>query len=128
MTDFEILFFSGLLVGGFAYLYLLGSKDARGSVAIAFITLVAFTTYTAVTVASEGVLGFYTNHSTNFWGVQVWYDLIIALGIALFLLAPRARAASISPVPYIILTSFTGSIGLLAMLARVLWAEKSAPG
>lgn len=128
MTDLEILFFAGLLTGGCAYLYLLVNKDARGSAAIAIVTLVGFTAYTALTVAREGVIGFYPNLSANLWGVQVWYDLVIALGIALFLLAPRARAVSVSPVPYIILTSFTGSIGLLAMLARVLWAEKATPG
>ena len=128
MTSFEILFWAGLVAGGIAYLYILLAKDARGSAALTAATCAAFAAYTVLTVAQEGVTGFYANHSTNYWGIQVWYDLVIALGIALFLLAPRARAHGISPVPYILLTCFTGSIGLLAFLARVLAAEKRTAG
>lgn len=126
MTNFEILFWAGLAIGGIAFLYLLLAKDARGSAALAAATSATLLAYTVVTVAQEGITGFYANHSANFWGIQVWYDLIIALAVSLFLLAPRAKAQGISPVPYIILTSFTGSIGMLALLARVMMAERRA--
>ena len=58
--------------------------------------------------------------------MQIWFDLLCAIGIGWALLAPRARAAGIVPWPWLALTLALGSIGLLAMQARVLYRESAA--
>ena len=58
--------------------------------------------------------------------MQVIWDLVIALGAALLLAAPRARAVGMRVPLYVLLTALTGSIGLLAMLARLFWLERRA--
>lgn len=45
-------------------------------------------------------------------------------GVGWFLVAPRARAAGLSFARWLVLIGLTGSIGLLAMLARTLWCER----
>jgi hypothetical protein len=91
---------------------------------LAAVLCAAFAAYSGVTIAAEGPTGFIANHTANLWGVQVWYDLIFSVGIALFLIVPRARAAGMATAPWILLTGLTASIGLLAMIARLLWLEQ----
>jgi hypothetical protein len=82
-----------------------------------------FLAFSLWVVAREGPLGFWTLHSANGWGVQVWTDLLMAAATALFLLLPRARAVGMRGGLWIVLVACTGSIGLLAMLARCLFLE-----
>jgi len=88
---------------------------------------VLFGGYTLWVVAAEGPLGFWQNHVTNLWGLQVWWDLIIAIAVGFFLLQPRARAVGMNPWPWVPVMFCTGSIGLLAMLARMLFLESRQP-
>lgn len=82
-----------------------------------------FTAWSLYTVAAEGPFGFWPNHMSNAWGNQMWFDLLLAIGTAWALLLPRARAAGMRLLPWLILIVCTGSIGLLAMLARCLFLE-----
>jgi len=82
-----------------------------------------FLAFSLWVVAREGPLGFWTLHSANGWGVQVWTDLLMAGATAVFLLLPRARAVGMRGGPWVVLVACTGSIGLLAMLARCLFLE-----
>ena len=84
----------------------------------------AFFGYTAITIFKEGVVLVWTNHTTNLWGVQVWWDLLFAVGIAAFFIAPRARAARMNLLPWLLFVAATASIGLLAMVARLFWLER----
>lgn len=86
----------------------------------------AFFAYSLWPVVSLGPLGFWTEHVRNPWGVQIWFDLLCAFGVGWALLAPRARAVGMTPWPWLALLLATGSIGLLAMLARVLYRESAA--
>lgn len=81
----------------------------------------AFSFYAGV---NEGPTGFWPEHIRNLWGNQIWFDLLLAASVALFLLVPKAKALGISPLPWAVLTIATGSIGLLAFLAFVLWKEE----
>jgi hypothetical protein len=83
----------------------------------------AFALFTAVVVVNEGLTGFWPVHTFNLWGNQVWFDLLLAFGIAWTALLPRARAAGMMPVVWAIALIATGSVGLLAMLARLQWLE-----
>ncbi len=82
-----------------------------------------FLAWSVFTVVREGPLGFWPNHTANAWGNQVWFDLLLAIGCALALLLPRARAVGMRPLPWLVLIVCTGSIGLLTMFARCLFLE-----
>lgn len=74
-------------------------------------------------VAKAGPLGFWNEHLRGPWGAQIWCDLLLAVGTALALLTPRARAVGMRPLPWMALVAGTGSVGLLAMMARCLFLE-----
>lgn len=111
----------------FAIFYALGSGTAaRGRWVIPAALSFLFFAFSFYAGFHEGALGFWPEHIRHLWGNQIWFDLLLAASTALFLLIPKARAAGINPLPWAILTVATGSIGLLAFLAFVLWKESQA--
>ena len=86
-----------------------------------------FLGWSLYTVSVAGPLGFWAEHTRNAWGNQIWFDLLLAIGTAWALLLPRARTAGMRPAPWLVLIVCTGSIGLLAMLARCLYLEARKP-
>jgi hypothetical protein len=121
--------YAALVAGGLAAaLVAIGSvlmrPDKIGSPALASALCGGFAAYTAVTIGAEGVMPVIANHTANLWGVQVWWDLLFSLTIALFLIAPRARAAGMNLPLWVLLVVATASIGLLAMCARLFWLER----
>lgn len=120
-----------LVAGGFlATLIAVGSivmRDTKiGSAALAAGLCAGFAAFTAGTIYSEGLMQVLTNQIANMWGVQVWWDLLIAVTVALFLIAPRARAVGMNLPLWFVLVVATASIGLLAMAARLFWLERAA--
>jgi hypothetical protein len=85
-----------------------------------------FALFSVVTVLEEGLIQFWINHTTTFAGNQVWFDLLIAVAIAFYLIAPRARAVGMPLLPWALAVIATASIALLPMLARLLWLERRA--
>jgi hypothetical protein len=85
-----------------------------------------FAGWSAHAVASGGLTGFWAEHIRNAWSNQIWLDLLAAASLAFLLLLPRARAIGMKPAPWLALVLATGSIGLLAMAARLLWLEAAA--
>ena len=83
-----------------------------------------FLAFSVVTVAQGGLIAFWTNHTTNLAGNQVWFDLVIAVAVAFCLMAPRARAVGMALTPWAVAVILTASIALLPMLARLLWLER----
>lgn len=126
MTLIEIVWLVVLAAGLVALLITLGTKRETGSPVAAAVLLVAFGSFTAVQLGQEGVIGFYVNHTQNLAGLQVWWDLIMATLIALFVIAPRARAQGMNVTAWGLLVGTTASIGLLAMCARLFWLERQA--
>lgn len=126
MTPFIALFLAGLITGLAALIYILSTHEKIGSAGFAAALSAGFGAFTAVTIAKEGVLPVWTNHTSNLWGVQVWWDLLLALGIAAFFIVPRARAQNMNLVLWFIFIVATASIGMLAMIARLFWLEKHA--
>lgn len=82
-----------------------------------------FLAFTLWVIAREGFGGLIVAHEANTWASQVFIDLVIAASVGLVLIAPRARAVGIRLVPWVALTFLTGSIGLLALLARLWYLE-----
>jgi hypothetical protein len=75
-------------------------------------------------VVSEGPWGFWVDHISGPWGNQIWVDLLLAASIGWFFAVPAARAAGMNPYPWLVLVVATGSIGFLAMLARLLYLTR----
>ncbi len=86
----------------------------------------AFTGVTLYVVFTEGLIQFWDNHVANWAGNQVWFDLLLAVSIASYLIAPRARAVGMRLLPWGIAVFATASVALLPMLARLLWLERRA--
>ncbi|WP_420427678.1 hypothetical protein [Algiphilus sp.] len=84
---------------------------------------IAFLVFSLVTVAREGPFGFWEDHVAGFWGNQIWFDLLLAIGTAWYLLVPRMRRLGMQPLPWLVLIGCTGSIGLLATVARYAYLE-----
>jgi hypothetical protein len=121
-----------LVIGGLAFAIagigsILLRPGAPGNAVLAGALSAGFAAFTAVTIATEGVGLVVINHASNLWGVQVWWDLLFALTVALFLILPRARAAGMNVPLWTLFVVATASIGLLAMCARLFWLEQSEP-
>lgn len=126
MMPLEFLAAGGLLAAAIALIHIATTRNAIGSAGLAAALCGLFGGYSAITIAREGVVPVWVNHTTNLWGVQVWWDLLFAVGIAAFFIVPRARAQNMAIVPWLLFIAATASIGLLAMVARLFWLEKRA--
>ena len=126
MNPFEILAAAGLVAAIIALAFIATTRDKIGSPVIAATLSGLFLGFTLVTILRDGVLPVWTNHTTNLWGVQVWWDLLFAVGIAAFFIVPRARAQGMNVLPWLLFVAATASIGLLAMVARLFWLESRA--
>lgn len=126
LSPHMILFLAGVLAVTIAVIVIATAKDRTGSAALAAALAAGFGALTAVTIWSEGVWLVVENHTLNLWGIQVWYDLLFSVSIALFFVLPRARAAGMNVLPWIVFVALTASIGLLAMVARLFWLERHA--
>lgn len=126
LSSFEYLAIFGALAAVVVLAHVLTNKEPIGNSLLAATLAGAFGGFTAVTIASEGLLPVWTNHTTNLWGVQVWWDLLFSVGIALFLIAPRARKAGMNLPLWVLFVGTTASIGLLAMCARLFALERAA--
>ncbi len=114
------------LIAGCAQALAGGPLLPRGGWIVAVGLCLCFFALSLVAVSSGGPLGFWAEHIRNSWGNQIWCDLLLGVGTAFVLLRPRARAAGMHPLPWFILIACTGSIGLLAMVARCLVLERRA--
>jgi hypothetical protein len=85
---------------------------------------VLFAVFSVITIAQEGPIQFWTNHSTTWAGNQVWFDLLFAVAIGFTLMLPRARAVGMRPFPWAVAVVTTACVALLPMLARLLWLEE----
>lgn len=120
------LVIGGLVFAIAAILATLARPDARGNALLAGTLAAGFAGFSALTIAREGLMLVIANHAANLWGVQVWWDLLFALGVAYVLIAPRARAQGMNLTMWTLFILATASIGLLAMCARLFWLENRA--
>lgn len=116
----------GLVFAVAAILVIVTRPATSGNALLAGALSAGFAAFTAVTIATEGVIPVILNHTSNLWGVQVWYDLLFSLSVATFLILPRARAQGMSVPLWVAFIVLTASIGLLAMAARLFWLEAAA--
>jgi len=126
MTTLAMIWLTATTGGLVAWLTILFAKRESGNAGVAALMLALFAGFTAVQIRQEGVIGFYTNHTRDLTGVQVWWDLIQCTMIALFFIVPRARRVGMNVMPWALLVGTTASIGLLAMCARLFWLERQS--
>ncbi len=126
MSPLEILTIIGLIPGIAALLYILVAKPILGSPIIAAMFSGGFAAFTAIQIWQDGIVMFWTNHSANLTGIQVWWDLVFCVMIALFFIAPRARKMDMNVPLWALFVGCTASIGLFAMIARLFWLESQA--
>jgi len=86
----------------------------------------AFFAASLIPIRTGGALGFWGEHIRNDWNNQIFLDLLLCASCAYFLLLERARAVAMRVLPWFLAIAALGSIGLLAMVARVLFLEKMA--
>ena len=79
--------------------------------------------YSAYTMFVEGPFGFWVHHTRDFWGNQIWFDLLIGIATAFLVLLDRVKAQKMNPILWFLLILAGGSIGLLAMVSRLLYLE-----
>lgn len=85
-----------------------------------------FFTFSLEVVLTEGPWGFWVEHTArNGWGYQIFIDLVSAATIGLLFASPQARKYGVRPAPWVVLTILTGSIGLWAFVARILYAKET---
>ncbi len=82
-----------------------------------------FLCFSIYTMTMEGAMGFAVEHTRNLWGNQITFDLLLAVGAALYFAIPRAKVLGMQPLLWLALVASTGSIGLLAMVARIVYLE-----
>lgn len=97
-----------------------GAPRRNGWMAPAALAL-AFLGWSLAAAAIEGPFGFWPEHVRNLWGNQIWFDLLLAVATALAFILPKARALGMRTLPWTLLVLATGSIGLLALVARMLF-------
>ena len=85
---------------------------------------VLFFIFSVYTVVEEGVSEVWVEHTSNFWGNQIWTDLLLGVALSWTMLLPKAREHSLHILGWLILTILTANIGLLAMHSRILYIEK----
>jgi hypothetical protein len=75
-------------------------------------------------IIKEGFLGFWPVLMGSYWGAQVWFDRLMSVTAAFFLLQNRARAVGMKSEVWVVIVIFTGGIGLLIMLAQTVYLEQ----
>jgi TRAP-type uncharacterized transport system fused permease subunit len=80
-----------------------------------------FLLFSLKAIASEGLLGFWFEHTRNLWGNQIWFDLLLGIGIGWYLIVPQAKSLGMRVYLWLVLIVCTGCIGFLAMIARLIY-------
>lgn len=129
MGYFEIVSAAGV-VAAFVGCVVLAARggSARLPWWVPAVLALGFAGWSAYAVVTDGAVGFWPLHTESPWGVQVFLDLLLMAVVAWFLLLPRLAAAGLTPWPWLVLVLSTGSIGMLAALARLLHAEAATGG
>ncbi len=83
---------------------------------ILILVLSAFLALTAAALVNHGYLGIFEPQLKNYAGLQVLFDLVIALSLFLVWMWRDAKVAGRNPWPWLLLTLTLGSISPLIYL------------
>jgi len=82
-----------------------------------------FSIWTMITTGQP--FGFVAEHTHSTWGAQIGIDLFNALVVGIYFANVLSRQYRFRAWPYVLLTLCTGSPGVLALAARVLYARST---
>ncbi|MCP4871127.1 MAG: DUF2834 domain-containing protein [Proteobacteria bacterium] len=91
------------------------------------LVIIDFASLTVWAAMNQGIGETFAVIAANPWMTQVSLDLCVAVAFGLTFLWRDARKNDINPVPYVVLSLFLGSIGLLSYGVRRLWVSSEAP-
>jgi len=97
-------------------------RGVRWSVPL--VAAMMFASLTAWAVLEGGPTGFWPEHTRNAWGVQIWFDLLIAAMVAFLALLPELRRNGMQPPMWFGLVALTGSICVLLMASRLVYLRQ----
>jgi hypothetical protein len=126
MSPSELIALAGFAVAAVTMLLVTQTKERVSwpSWLVPAVVVVPFAVWTALAIAKEGFFGFWPMLTGSHWGLQVWFDRLMSVTAAFYLLQNRARAAGMKSEVWVLVVIFTGSIGLFLMLARTLNLER----
>jgi hypothetical protein len=100
--------------------------SVRTTGALAGLVLAAFGVFSTWVVYREGYLGFLTLADREPWALQMLLDLVIACTVAIGWVRADGKKRGITTWPFVALTVFLGSIGVLWYLVRRAFAPPTA--
>jgi len=126
MSLFEWIALAGFAVAAVAMLLVTQTKERLSWPAwlVPAVVVVPFAAWTGLAIAEAGLFGFWPMLTTSPWGLQVWFDRLLSVTAGFFLIQSRAREAGMKSEVWVLVVIVTGSIGLLAMLARTVYLER----
>jgi hypothetical protein len=82
---------------------------------------ILFLLFSLKAIESEGLSGVWFEHTRDLWGNQIWFDLLLGIGIGWYLIVPQAKSLEMRVNLWLMLIVCTGCIGFLAMIARLIY-------
>jgi len=102
-------------------------SSGRPLALVAALVLAGFGAFSVWVVASQGYFGFLALAGREPWALQILLDLVIAASFASGWMIADARRRRIAFWPYLVVTVFLGSIGILAYCVRRAFAPVTPP-
>ena len=126
MSLFEWIALAAFAVAAVAMLLVTQTKERVSWPAwlVPAVVVVPVAAWTGLAIAEAGLFGFWPMVTSSPWGLQVWFDRLLSVTAGFFLIQSRARAAGMKSEVWVLVVIVTGSIGLLAMLARTVYLER----
>lgn len=82
-----------------------------------------FLCFSLYVINREGVFGFWTEHTRNLWGNQIWFDLLLMAFAVWALILERASKLKMNNLIWLLVILCSGSVGALLMISRVFYLE-----
>lgn len=95
--------------------------------AILLTVLFAFTGYSVYVAEIAGPVGFLELAFREPWGMQMFLDVGVAMGLFSAWMIPDARARGVMAWPWVIACALFGSVGALGYLVSRELSQKKAP-
>eukprot|EP00980_Cylindrotheca_fusiformis_P009997 scaffold2212_cov143-Cylindrotheca_fusiformis.AAC.15 len=102
-------------------------KDGDVSWKLPAAATVWFWGFSIYTISQEGILALLQNQNQNYWGNQIFFDLLYSICLFWFSMLPRAKALGMPVLPWFLYVCGTASVGGLHMFARILYLEENKP-
>ena len=128
MSHSELIALAGFVVAAVIMLLVTQTKERVSwpGWLVPAVVVVPFAAWTGFAIGEQRIADFLPLLTASPWGLQLWLDRLVSVTVAFFLLQNRARAAGLKSEVWVIAVIFTGSIGLLLMLALTLYRERKS--